>query len=69
MLYWVGAEPEDYNRELERIRRFGGAQPAPLSSSNLAGLVLLVGIQAFLFTSVIVGFVLTLQRCRRDAIR
>ena len=61
MLYWVGAEDEDYDRELDCIRRFGGAQPAPVSSSNLAGLVLLVGIQAFLFTSVIVGFGLSLQ--------
>jgi len=59
--YWFDGEDEDYDRELERIRRFGGAQPAPVSPSNLAGLVLLVGIQAFLFASVIVGFVLWLQ--------
>jgi hypothetical protein len=59
--YWVDGEDENYDRELARIRRFGGAQPAPVSPSNLAGLVLLVGIQAFLFASVIVGFVLWLQ--------
>jgi len=59
--YWVDGEDGDYERELGRIQRFGGAQPAPVSSSNLAGLVLLVGIQAFLFTSVIVGFGLSLQ--------
>jgi len=37
------------------------APPAPMSPSDLAGVVLLVGIQAVLFTSVIVAFMLSLR--------
>jgi len=39
----------------------GGAPPAPMSPSDVADVVLLVGIQAVLFTSVIVAFVLSLR--------
>jgi len=59
--YWLNGEDEDYERELERVSRFGGAPPAPLSHSDVAGMVLLVGIQAVLFASVIVAFVLSLR--------
>ena len=39
----------------------GGAPPAPMSPSDVADVVLLVGIQAVLFTSVIVAFMLSLR--------
>jgi hypothetical protein len=59
--YWLNGEDESYERELERVSRFGGAPPAPMSPSDVAGLVLLVGIQALLFTSVIGACVLSLR--------
>ena len=61
MRYWIGDEDEDYERELEGVHRFGGLSPAPMSPVNVAGMVLLVGIQALLFTSVIAGFVFSLR--------
>jgi hypothetical protein len=57
--YWVNGEDENYERELERVSRFG-VPPAPMSPSDVAGVVLLVGTQAVLLTSVIVAFVLRL---------
>jgi len=59
--YWINGEDEDYKRESERVRRFGGPPPAPMSHSDVAGVVLLVGIQTILLTSVIVVFVLWLR--------
>jgi hypothetical protein len=59
--YWVNGEDENYERELERVSRFGGVPPAPMSPSDVAGVVLLVGTQAVLLTSVIVAFVLSLR--------
>jgi hypothetical protein len=59
--YWVNGEDENDERELERVTRFGGAPPAPMSSSDMAGVVLLVGVQALQFTSVIVTVVLELR--------
>jgi len=59
--YWVNGEDENCERELERVSRFGGAPPAPMSPSDVAGVVLLVGTQAVLFMSVIVAFVLSLR--------
>jgi len=59
--YWLNGEDENYERELERVSRFGGTLPAPMSPSDVAGLVLLVGIQAVLFTSIIVACVLSLR--------
>jgi hypothetical protein len=44
--YWVNGEDENYERELERVSRFGGVPPAPMSPSDVAGVVLLVGTQA-----------------------
>jgi hypothetical protein len=59
--YWVNGEDENYERESERVSRFGGVPPAPMSPSDVAGVVLLVGTQAVLLTSVIVAFVLSLR--------
>ena len=59
--YWINGEDEDYERELQHVRRFGGPPPVPMSRSVVAGVVLLVGIQAMLFTSVILAFVLSLR--------
>jgi hypothetical protein len=59
--YWLDGEDENYERELERVSRFGGPPPAPMSPSDVAGIVLLVGIQAVLFSSAVVAFVLWLQ--------
>jgi hypothetical protein len=39
--YWVNGEDENYERELERVSRFGGVPPAPMSPSDVAGVVLL----------------------------
>ena len=61
MRYWLNGEDESYERELERVSRFGGAPPAPMSPSDVAGLVLFVGTQAVLITSAIVAFVLSLR--------
>jgi hypothetical protein len=58
--YWVNGEDESYEREVERVSRFG-VSPPPMSPSDVAGVVLLVGTQAVLFTSVIVAFVLSLK--------
>jgi hypothetical protein len=49
--YWVSGEDENYERELERVSRFGGA---PMLPSNVAVLVLLVCIQAVLFTTIVI---------------
>jgi hypothetical protein len=57
----VNGEDESYEREVERVSRFGGSPPPPMSPSDVAGVVLLVGTQAVLFTSVIVAFVLSLR--------
>jgi hypothetical protein len=51
--YWVSGEDENYERELERVSRFGGAPPAPMLPSNVAALVLLVCMQAVLFTTIV----------------
>lgn len=59
MRYWINGEDEDYERELEHVRLFGGPPPAPMSRSDVAGIVLLVGIQAMLFTSLILAFLLS----------
>jgi hypothetical protein len=56
--YWLDGEDEDYERELERVNRFGGAQPSPLRASHAAGVAFLVGIQAVALMSVIFAFVL-----------
>ena len=61
MRYWVNGEDENYEREMEHVGRFGGSPPAPMSPSDVVGVVLLVGTQAVLFTSVIVAFVLSLR--------
>ena len=53
MRYWVNGEDEGYERESERVLRFGGVPPAPVSPSEVVGMVLLVGIQALLFISAI----------------
>jgi hypothetical protein len=59
--YWVNGEDENYERELERVSRLGGVPPAPMSPFDVAGVILLVGTQVVLFTSVIVAFVLSLH--------
>jgi hypothetical protein len=59
--YWINGEDEDYERELQHVRRFGGPPPGPMSRSDVAGIVLLVGFQGMLFTSVILAFVLSLR--------
>ena len=61
MRYWVNGEDENNEREVERVGRFGGVPPALMSPSDVAGVVLLVGTQAVLLTSVIVAFVLSLR--------
>lgn len=58
MRYWIDGEDENYERELERARRLGGALPAPLSLSSVAGMVILVGIQVVLFASLLAILVL-----------
>jgi hypothetical protein len=40
--YWFGGEDEDYEKERERVTRFGGDPPAPVSFVLSAGVVLLV---------------------------
>jgi hypothetical protein len=55
--YWLDGEDEDYERELDRVSRFGGAAPSPMRPSHVAGVALLVGIQALAFASVILAFV------------
>jgi hypothetical protein len=56
--YWIDGEDENYERELDRVRRLGGALPAPLSLASVAGMVLLVGVQVVLFASLIAVLVL-----------
>jgi hypothetical protein len=56
--YWINGEDEDYRREMERVSRVGGAPPAPLSLSSVAGMVLLVGIQVVLFATLLAILVL-----------
>jgi hypothetical protein len=56
--YWINGEDEDYHREMERVSRVGGAQPAPLSLSSVSVMVLLIGIQVVLFASLLAILVL-----------
>jgi len=56
--YWLDGEDEDYERELDRVKRFGGAQPSLLRAFHVAGVAFLVVIQAVAFISVVVAFVL-----------
>jgi hypothetical protein len=56
--YWIDGVDEDYERELEHVSRFGGAPPAPLSLSSLAGLIFLVAIQLVLCSSLFIALVL-----------
>jgi hypothetical protein len=51
--YWINGEDEGYEREFDRVRRFGGVPPAPISPCEVVGMVFLVGIQAVLFMSII----------------
>ena len=53
MRYWINGEDEDYERELERVRRFGGVPPQPMSESVMAGIVVLGGIQVLLLASMV----------------
>src|ERR1700730_9899973 len=59
--YWVNGEDESYEREGERVSRFGGSPPPPVSPSDVAGGAVLVCTQPVLFTFVIVAFVLSLK--------
>ena len=47
----MDGEDESYEREMERVRQFGGVLPASLSLSEIAGTMLLVGIQTVIFAS------------------
>ena len=53
MRYWVNGEDEDYERELERVQQFGGHPPAPASSTLLAAIILIGGVQALLIVSLL----------------
>lgn len=59
--YWINGEDEDYERELDRVKNFGGIPPAltaPLTSTLLP---FLIAIQVLLFVSVIVQSVMSLR--------
>jgi hypothetical protein len=51
--YWVDGEDEDYERELERVRRFGGVPPQPMSASVMVGIVVLGGVQVLVLASMV----------------
>ena len=61
MRYWLNGEDEDYDRELARVSRFGGARPASLSRSDVAGVVFLIGIHVVAFVSLIASFLVSLR--------
>lgn len=54
------ARIKGYEREMERVRQFGGELPACLSLSEIAGTMLLVGIQAVIFASLTAILVIVL---------
>ena len=56
MRYWIRNEDEDYERELEHVRRSGGALPAPVSLWTAAGIAFLVVGEAVLFASLAFDF-------------
>jgi hypothetical protein len=58
MRYWYDGEDEDYQRELQRIERCGGASPAPIGPLNLTCFALLAGIQVIGVVSAILAIVL-----------
>ena len=51
MRYWFNHEDRDYERELERVSRFGCTPTEPMPSLDFAALAILVGVQAALFRS------------------
>jgi hypothetical protein len=57
MRYWFDGEDEDYERELQRIARCGGAPPAPITSLYLTCFALLVVIQAVGFLAGILAII------------
>jgi hypothetical protein len=58
MRYWFKGEDESYERELERLDRFSGSWPAPISPLDETIIVLLVGIHATALTAAALAFVL-----------
>ena len=60
MRYWFNGEDEGYERERERVNRFGGSPPAPMSPLDLAVIALLVSIHAIALTGATVALVLWL---------
>jgi hypothetical protein len=49
--YWLNHEDKHYERELERVSRFGCTPPEPMPPLDFAASAILVGIQAALFRS------------------
>jgi len=58
MRYWFQGEDEDYGKECERVRQFGGTPPAPISLGALATIVLLVSLHIAALTGAISFFLL-----------
>ena len=54
MRYWFNGEDEDYERELERVRRFGAEPPSPMAASTIVAIVFLSGFEVILVVSVLV---------------
>lgn len=53
MRYWFHGEDEDFEREMERVRRFGGAEPVIASPDTIAALVFVYGVQVILLVALI----------------
>ena len=49
MRYWYNGEDEDIDRELERVRRFGGPMPAPIPWSDRLLVAILAAGEVLLF--------------------
>ena len=56
MRYWVNGEDEDFERECERVRRFGGVPPSTSGLETL-GLALVYGLGILMSLTVISGVV------------
>jgi hypothetical protein len=57
--YWINGEDEDYDREADHARRFGGSPPS--SRSESLALVLVFGGEGLLILSVIVALIVSLR--------
>jgi len=57
--YWVNGEDEDYDREAEHARRFGGKPPS--HRAETLGLAFVFGVEGLLILSVIVALIVSLR--------